>query len=558
MRSIRLCALLALIIDGTGVKASDCDGTFVEGLVPLTDLGLNLYQGFPGGLYPNGMNEIPMPHWQAGRDLANQLLPLDQNGQPDLENGCIGFAALGLSNTRLEFEAVKQLVPADPEISSRVVFANGAIGGRTVSLWANPDDEVWDNFVTRIQTDGLEPAQLQIVWLKLAERAPDLSGDFVTDRLRVRDDLAATLRNLKAKFPSVKMVFLSCRTYAGYSDTLLSPEPFAYENGFSVQWVIGSQIAGDADYAFTGEPAPMPWIAWGPYLWANGLGPDEIMGGLPGRSDGLEYECSDFRDDGTHPSEPQGVNKIGALLVEHWKQESLNSFWLDADAVFAQAGPFAPPIEVDANYGDVHQVVSQLAFAGDGASPTKALQAVQLAVATNQSTAAIEAVHLVLDENHNGQVDPTEPLLATSSFEDESTELALDLVAPLALELSQVTSLLVTFDFPAAETDPEQAMLPWLLVFLAAAFLARRLPRLRAASAALILITLAWACSGGSSGGRSGGNGGDDDNTTPPPALTAASFQVTVEQLLIERVIDGKIIAASGLPLTTTTIHVEP
>jgi lysophospholipase L1-like esterase len=51
-------------------------------------------------------------------------------------------------------------------------------------------------------------------------------------------------------------------------------------------------------------PAQRPWLAWGPYIWTDGL---------RGRSDGLVWTCSDVQSDGTHPS-ASGSAKIARLL----------------------------------------------------------------------------------------------------------------------------------------------------------------------------------------------------------------------------------------------------
>ena len=57
----------------------------------------------------------------------------------------------------------------------------------------------------------------------------------------------------------------------------MNPEPYAYESGFSMKWLIEAQInqmetgvidpdAGDLDY----DSGVAPWLAWGTYLWADG------------------------------------------------------------------------------------------------------------------------------------------------------------------------------------------------------------------------------------------------------------------------------------------------
>jgi hypothetical protein len=73
-------------------------------------------------------------------------------------------------------------------------------------------------------------------------------------------------------------------------------------------------IAGDLNY-YTGAA---PWIAWGPYLWADGLNP---------RSDGLIWDQRDvLSSDGTHPS-TFGQQKVATMLLDSLLASPFSRTW---------------------------------------------------------------------------------------------------------------------------------------------------------------------------------------------------------------------------------------
>lgn len=315
-RVLSLLALAASLVplsppNGWG---SDCSTTSV-GLVPLNDLGAGSYQGFPGGLYPSGLNVPPPGHHFAGRQQAAQVVPRDAAGLPSA-TGSIVLLSIGMSNATQEFAFFKQLADADPAKDAQVVIVDGAEGGQSAEVIANPNAAYWTTVMNRLAQAGVTAEQVQVLWLKEALAGP-MSG-FPKHAEDLRDLLKSISQILRSKFPNARLCYLASRTYAGYATTQLNPEPYAYEQGFAVKWLIAQQIAGDPGLNFApGAPITAPWLGWGTYNWADGLNP---------RSDGLTYACSDFQSDGTHPA-AGARQKVADALLAFLKTDATAKTW---------------------------------------------------------------------------------------------------------------------------------------------------------------------------------------------------------------------------------------
>ena len=275
------------------------------GFISLTDLGAGTYQGFAGGLYPNGLNRPPDPYLQAGMAATQMIQPVNGAGQPD-PRGKIVLLSVGVSNAATEFGEFKRFTDADPEKNPQVVIVNGAQGGANALSVARPDSRFWSGLRERLAGAQVTEQQVQVVWLK--EAIAGERGPFPTDAQRLQETLRAIVQILEQRFPNLRIVYLSNRTYGGYATTRLNPEPFAYESGFVVKWLIEARIHG---------PIRGSWLAWGPYLWTDGT---------KGRSEGLVWECQDVRADGTHPS-PSGVRKVGMPLLNLFKTHPTATPW---------------------------------------------------------------------------------------------------------------------------------------------------------------------------------------------------------------------------------------
>jgi hypothetical protein len=300
-------------------------------LKPLSDMTRDdEYKGYKGGLYPDSKQERPAAHEEAGLALAKQVQPLDADGKPS-PDGKIVLLSIGMSNTNQAFAGFMRVARGDRAINPKVVLVNGAQGGMTAFLIQNEDGGrrylkgkqkgerigYWDEVDNILKAAGVTRAQVQAAWIKQADAGP--TQGFPKYAQTLQAELAKIVQLLHKRFPNLKLVYLSSRTYAGWAKTRLNPEPYAYESGFSVKWLIEQQIKGDPSLNF--DPAKgdvkAPWLSWGPYLWAKDSK----------RGDGFSYEERDFSaSDGTHESQP-GQEKIGSALLGFFKTDTTAKVW---------------------------------------------------------------------------------------------------------------------------------------------------------------------------------------------------------------------------------------
>ncbi|MBI3823754.1 MAG: hypothetical protein HY289_13880 [Planctomycetes bacterium] len=290
-------------------------------LVPIDELGDKEYKaGFKGGFYPDGKNQRPKEHEAAGLKLAKSIQPLNGDGKPDPQ-GKIVLLSVGMSNTSQASQGFQKVLASADGINPQLVFINGAVGGQTAARIMDPDSpdgtKYWAIVDKRLQDAKLTRAQVQVIWIKQADAGP--REGFPDYAKKLESELVKIVQIFPKRFPNAKIVYLSSRTYGGFATTALNPEPYAYESGFSVKWLIERQLKGDAELNYDAKKGEVkaPWLSWGPYLWANGT---------KKRADGFSYEQSDFGADGTHHS-PAGSEKIGRLMLQFFQTDTTTRSW---------------------------------------------------------------------------------------------------------------------------------------------------------------------------------------------------------------------------------------
>ena len=166
----RMAAFGLLISIASSATAQNCDETSV-GFVPLHDLADGSYRGFQGGLYPGGELVRPAAHDAAGLGQSARVIPRDGFGNPDPE-GAIVFLSIGLSNTTQEFQEFLVLVQDDDTLNPQLVIVDGAQGGQAAEDILSLNAPYWTHVDEQLAEAGVTVDQVQVIWLKTANRAP--------------------------------------------------------------------------------------------------------------------------------------------------------------------------------------------------------------------------------------------------------------------------------------------------------------------------------------------------------------------------------------------------
>ncbi len=298
------------------------------GLIPLTDLGTDFYMGtWQGGLYQGGLNTPPLAHLNKGIAIVKKLKPLDSLGNIDYVNGKVVVAGFGASTVGGPFNHMINLMKEYTDLNPCMKAVNAANGSDGVTAMYIGNDEYWDYIEEfKLGEKDLNPIQVQVGWLMHSSRIDSNGSDIegYVDSLNKRFDIA--LHALLYYYPNLKVVFVSGFPYGGYADPMKAlyhviKEPSSYHHNFAMKELIRRQISGDPILRYKNPGAQVPYIVWGPPLWADGSNPTEY--------NGLTWNCeTEFADDGGgYHLTDVGKDKLGNILLDFFRTDTLTKGW---------------------------------------------------------------------------------------------------------------------------------------------------------------------------------------------------------------------------------------
>ncbi|MBK9247670.1 MAG: hypothetical protein IPM69_06040 [Ignavibacteria bacterium] len=264
MKAILLFVTLLLLTPSSIFAQKNCanDST---GLIPLIDLQGKSWQGYMGGLYPDGTNTRPQAHKNKALQQSQNIRPLDASGAPS-PSGKIVWIGVGASNPRTEFMRFMEEMNSFSLINPSLKLINTCIGGQGIQKMNSAADSYWKQAEKQLTDSSISNKQVQIAWIE-TDNTQTADTTFPRAPQMLADEFRTLLVTMKQLYPNLKICYLSARAYSGYA----SPEagasvgkgllfPRDYLNGWAIKWLIEKQINGESGYEYEGATAPLPLV----------------------------------------------------------------------------------------------------------------------------------------------------------------------------------------------------------------------------------------------------------------------------------------------------------
>jgi hypothetical protein len=395
---VRMTVSALIAVPLAGCATDYCSN--IQDLPPLVDLGPGqTYHGYEGGLYPGASNLRPAAHDAAGRKIAQSIVPLDANGNPDSVNGRIVYTIISVSNgypmwhngqagsdadTSVTFMTRANAEPAkNPKLTIAYGFEHQLLPPPPyTNNVIDPNGSFFPSLDYALSEQGLTPQQVQVALLFYPFGTTNgiYPGDpenlpFPNSARHMQAKVKTATLFAKAHFPNLKILYISTKGYTYlplrgimnrfinqsrnliHKNIAIRPhdvkeaikmvmrndipggpiEPWNHDLGWSVKWLIEDQINGDPSLNY--DPARgavhAPWISWGPYFWTYG-------DGTPRAYDGFSWNCGDVYDDGLHLSHSGMYKEVSLLLAQMRSDPTATPWFLGSAEVPPPVG--SPPV----------------------------------------------------------------------------------------------------------------------------------------------------------------------------------------------------------------------
>lgn len=229
--------------------------------------------------------------------------------------GKIGMVIIGASNSLGEGEEIVKQIPHISGINPQLEIRVCAVPSKDVNDWLDKDNSCWARAMDSL--GNLDADQVQVLWFK-TDDLKDKSSIFPDSPELLEEKLIKVLKVFKEKFPNLKQVYGSGRSYTGFAFNSNSPEPSGYYTGWAWKWLVEKQTAGLIDNK-------LPWVSDEIYLWTDG---DHL------RVDGYQVLKSDFVSGEVHFTS-SGYEKVAEYVLEKFSTMSTSVDWfLEDDGFF--------------------------------------------------------------------------------------------------------------------------------------------------------------------------------------------------------------------------------
>jgi hypothetical protein len=298
------------------VNAASEDGVRNTSIsTPLNDLGKNKYMDSVGGLYPGGLNSASGTYAIDLRKASNRIIPIDTFGNPSA-TGNILFLSLGGSTGGHNMQMLRTKTLDNPATNPQLKLLNGNNGSGEASLnsIAKPHAPYWDHVSQTLRGTKSSYRQVQVIYLETDDTTLTIS--WPERPLEVKLLLESALRNIKFKFPNIKIVYVLGRTQTFNVIATWNHEPSPYYFGWACKWAMQDQINGKPGTKYKGKNAVAPMLAWGFYQWADST---------PRKTDGFYWRSSETAD-GLHANE-EGQDTLSNRFQQFLLTDNYASVW---------------------------------------------------------------------------------------------------------------------------------------------------------------------------------------------------------------------------------------